>query len=103
MRSSVVLNLPPPDTSAMLRILRLLGNLELREAKAIAVYAAAHVPCALVEGIDTAQAERLAEQLNAAGGNAVAAPSDASHPMMLWPEASVERTQSFWRGLVEKS
>jgi ribosomal protein L7/L12 len=67
----------------LLKSLRLIANLELREAKNISSYLVDSLPCQLVAGVDCDVAEHIVNVLREGDAIAVVEPSTISSPMLL--------------------
>ncbi len=84
---------------APLRSLRLIADINLREARALSDYLRVHAPCVLVAGVSQEVADHAAELLRESGCAAAAEKSSLEHPMLLCPAANQRRKWSRLGGL----
>jgi ribosomal protein L7/L12 len=82
---------------SLVKSLRLVGDLGLKDAKDIADYLSANLPCVLVAGIDQEVADHIAGLLRDAGTTARAEESPLTAPLLLCPGAN-HRYRWSWLG-----
>lgn len=85
----------PTNIVALVKSLRLVANLGLKDAKDLADYLRTKLPCVLVAGIEQDVADHVVGILGAAGGAATAEESSLSDPVLLCPAAN-QRYQWHW-------
>jgi hypothetical protein len=79
----------------LVKSLRLVADLGLRDAKELSDYLDAALPCLLVAGVDQDVARHVARLLEEAGASASVEESSIDVPMLLCPEAN-QRYQWSW-------
>ncbi len=80
-----------------LKSLRVITNLNLKEAKDLAAFIAATMPCVLVTGIDRDVADDVVSWLQDAGATAGVEESSLTVPLLLCPPAN-RRYRWSWLG-----
>jgi ribosomal protein L7/L12 len=82
-----VLSLSNQDVP-LVKALRLVAHLGLRDAKELSDYLSASLPCVLVVGVEQDVAEHINHLLQEAGASATVEESSLSEPMLLFPRAN---------------
>lgn len=85
----------PNNVVPLVKSLRLVADLGLRDAKELSEYLTTSLPCVLVAGINHDVAEHIISLLQEAGAAAVMEESSLSQPMLLCPEAN-QRYRWHW-------
>jgi len=82
---------------SLIKSLRTIANLDLKDAKDIAEFIVSNTPCILVAGIDRDVADHVASLLLNEGATATVEESSLTVPLFLCPQAN-RRYQSSWLG-----
>lgn len=82
----------------LVKSLRLVADLGLRDAKELSDYLSTALPCLLVAGVERDVAEHVAELLKEAGASARVEESSIDDPMLLCPEANQRYRWSWLAG-----
>ncbi len=85
----------PGEVVPLVKSLRLVADLGLRDAKELSDCLSASLPCLLVAGIDQDVAEHIRHLLHEAGASTTVEESRLSEPMLLCPQAN-QRFQWHW-------
>jgi ribosomal protein L7/L12 len=93
----VVVTAVPDKIVPLVKSLRLLADLGLKDAKELTDYLSANSPCVLVAGIDREVADHVATLLREAGASTAVGESSLSSPMLLCPQAN-HRYRWNWLG-----
>jgi ribosomal protein L7/L12 len=83
-----VSSLSPEKHVELMKALRSLADLELKDAKTLAEFLASALPCTLVAGVDRPVAEHAASVLQEAGAVSVVEESSATAPLFLSPSVN---------------
>lgn len=78
----------PDKVVPLIKPLRLVADLGLKDAKELSDYLVASLPCLLVAGIDRDVAEHIGHLLQEAGAAVTVEESSLSEPMLLCPQAN---------------
>lgn len=84
----------------LIKSLRVIGNLGLKNAKELAEFMSATSSCMLVAGIDRDVAEHVVKLLQDVGATAVVEESTIEVPLLLCPEANQKHRWSWLGGRV---
>lgn len=85
----------PEKVVLLVKSLRLVADLGLRDAKELSDYLSSSLPCLLVVGIDYGVAEHIVSLLQEAGASAIVEESSLTQPLLLCPKAN-QRYQWHW-------
>lgn len=85
----------PDKVVPLVKSLRLVADLGLREAKELSDYLSASLPRLLVAGVDQDVAQHISHLLQEAGAAVSVEESSLSEPMLLYPQAN-QRYQWHW-------
>ncbi|HEY7639153.1 MAG TPA: ribosomal protein L7/L12 [Steroidobacteraceae bacterium] len=85
----------PADRVALVRALRLIGNLRLKQADDLARHLDRYRKSVVVAGIDEPTAGHIAAALRTAGGEVAVEPSSIDTPMLCTPTVNARFA---WRG-----
>jgi hypothetical protein len=96
MKYQVKIESVPNDVIPILKPLRVIGNIDLKQANDLAEYLSKNAPCLLVAGIDQKTANHVVDLLQAAKVKTAIEESVIEHPMFLHPDS--ER-RYFWHGI----
>ena len=96
-KHQVTVTAVPPNIVPLIKSLRLVANLGLKDAKNLADFLRGSLPCVLVAGIDPAVADHVVKLLQEAGAGVAAEQSPLSVPMLLCPQAN-QRHRWTWLG-----
>jgi ribosomal protein L7/L12 len=92
-----VTNISREKVVPLIKSLRLIGDLGLKDAKELAEFLASTKPCILVAGIDREVADHVVSLLQEAGTSATVEDSTLPVPLFLCPEAN-QRYRWSWLG-----
>jgi ribosomal protein L7/L12 len=87
------------ESPKLLKALRLVANLEIKEAKNISSYLINSLPCVLVAGVDHDVAEHIVNTLREGDAIAIVEPSNISSPMLLYPPVNQRYTWHMIKGI----
>lgn len=79
---------PPTDKIAFIKVLRMVAELELRQASSLASFIETSGSAILAAGIDQPIAEHIAGILREAGVNVTVRESTSNAPMMCFPDVN---------------
>jgi ribosomal protein L7/L12 len=89
------------ETISLLRVLRAITNLSLKDTKNLLDFIMDRMPCVLLAGIDLDVAEHIVTSLQEAGTNATIEESSLTIPLLLCPQAN-HRYRWSWLGRVRQ-
>ena len=92
-----VTNIAREKVIPLIKSLRLIGDLGLKDAKELADFLGSTKPCILVAGIDREVADHVVGLLQEAGASAAVEESSLNVPLFLCPEAN-QRYRWSWLG-----
>lgn len=92
----VSIELLPEDPNKLLKIIRSISKISLKDAVDIKNYIVSNLPCPIVSGIDKENAEFIANKLLEAGAKIKLSETEILHPMVLSPNAKNLYDFSFW-------
>ena len=94
-RFEILIRKLPEDHIPLLRAIRKIARVDLREAKGLLTYLQSNCPCVLLAGVEQHVADNVSRQLTKAGTAVQVQTSVLSHPMLVSPKLD-DRYKDHW-------